>query len=196
MQLDPALHVEDDDRVYRPSEDSHLLLEALEVARGGTFLDVGTGTGLLALHAALRCTTTATDVNPHAVALCRRNARRNGLAVEVLRGDLFAGLRGRFDVVAFNPPYLPGLPSDAWIERAWSGGADSNRVILRFLEAAGAHLTPEGRIYLLLSSHNAASLRRARQLFSVRPLLRRRLFFEEIAAYELRHPPGAAVHKL
>ncbi len=195
MELDASLVVEEGEGVYPPSEDTHLLLEAVDARPAEAFLEVGAGTGLVALHAARTCGVVATDVNPEAVRLCRRNARRNGVPLAVVRTDLFGGLRGQFDVIAFNPPYLPGEATDGWLERAWSGGTDGNRVILRFLEEARVHLAQEGRIYLLVSSHNAAALRKARELYALRPLRRKPLFFEEIAVYELRHLPGPS-HKL
>lgn len=196
MELDPSLEVEEAEEVYPPSEDTYLLLAALEAPADGSFLEVGTGAGLVALHAARTSRVVATDVNPQAVRLCRRNALRNGLALDVVRTDLFAGLRGPFDAIAFNPPYLPRAPQDGWLDRAWSGGADGNQVILRFLDAARDHLAPGGRIYLLLSSHNASILRAAQARYAPRPLRRKHLFFEEIAVYELRHRTGAPSHKL
>ncbi len=52
MRPDPEVVVEDRPTVYRPSDDSYLLLGAVSLAPGERFLEVGAGTGLLALHAA------------------------------------------------------------------------------------------------------------------------------------------------
>lgn len=186
VQLDPAIQVIEDERVYPPSEDTRLLLEAINIRNASTFLEVGTGTGLVALHAASECKVVATDISPHAVALCRRNAATNGLPLEVVRADLVAGLREPFDVIAFNPPYLPGVGGRDWIERSWDGGPDGNQVILRFLDQVGPLLAEGGVLYLLLSSHNRKALSRARRLYRVSPVARQPLFFEEIAVYELK----------
>lgn len=70
-------------------------------------LDVGTGSGFLALHMALKGEVVATDVSPFAVRTAKRNAEVNGLKVDIVQCDLFEGLRGVFDIIAFNPPYLP-----------------------------------------------------------------------------------------
>ncbi|MEE8231956.1 MAG: HemK2/MTQ2 family protein methyltransferase, partial [Thermoplasmata archaeon] len=110
MELDPSLDLGEDDEVYRPAEDSYLLLRALDLADANSFLEIGTGTGLIALHAARRVPTLATDINPLATGLTQANARRNGLSLDIVRADLFRGLRGKFDVIAFNPPYLPLRP--------------------------------------------------------------------------------------
>ncbi len=186
VQLDPAIQVMEDERVYPPSEDTRLLLEAIDLQDASSFLEVGTGTGFVALHAAVECEVIATDINPHAVALSRLNATSNHLSLEIVRTDVVDGLRGPFDVIAFNPPYLPDAKAEAWIDRAWSGGPDGNAVILQFLNQVSPILAVEGTVYLLLSSHNSKALQRARQLFHARPLARKPLFFEDIVAYELR----------
>jgi release factor glutamine methyltransferase len=90
-----------------------------------------------------------TDISPHAV-LAGREA-----GVPVIRTDLAAGLRRVFDLVIFNPPYLPTAPADRmddWLEYALDGGTTGREVISRFLETAGRVLAPGGRILLLISS--------------------------------------------
>jgi release factor glutamine methyltransferase len=73
-------------------------------------LDVGTGTGAIALslaHEHPGARVTAIDVSPDALALARENADRTGLAVELRRHDLFDGLpAGPWDLVVSNPPYV------------------------------------------------------------------------------------------
>ncbi len=195
MQLDPTIQIMEDERVYPPSEDTRLLLKAIDLRDASTFLEVGTGTGFVALHAAVECEAVATDINPHAVALSRLNATSNRLSLEIVRTDLLDGLRGNFDVIAFNPPYLPDGGGRDWIEWSWSGGPDGNDVILRFLGQLGPHVAEDGVIYLLLSSHNRKALTRARRLYHVRPVARQPLFFEEIVVYALR-PKGPPENNL
>lgn len=185
MELDTGLQVAEDERVYQPAEDSHLLLRGVELDGASTFLEVGTGTGLIALHATRQVPSVATDINPHAVALCRENARANGLPLEVVRADLFQGLRGPFDVIVFNPPYLPVRPRGEWLDRAWSGGQGGDEVIRRFLREASRFLTRRGRIYILLSSRNRNALRVARTNYLVERLDEEPLFFERIVTYRL-----------
>jgi release factor glutamine methyltransferase len=93
--------------------------------RARTALDVGTGSGFLALVAARAgATTTAIDINPAAVETARNNASRNGLTVEVLQSDLFDALDERvFDVVVVNPPYFRKDPAEIG-EHAWHAGAE------------------------------------------------------------------------
>jgi len=170
--------------VYRPAEDSLLLLDSISLGAGERFLEVGTGTGLIALHAARSARAVATDANREAVRLARANARRNGLPLGVVLTHLMAGLRGPFDVVAFNPPYLEGPPRDD-LDRAWQGGHQGSDVSLRFLVDLERVLSAKGRAYLLLSRANEAARLAAEARFHVRVVAAKRLFFEELEVLEL-----------
>jgi release factor glutamine methyltransferase len=73
----------------------------------------------------------------------------------VIRCDLFSGIRGRFDLILFNPPYLPTQPEERiedWLEIALDGGATGRETIARFAASVGGVLAPRGRILLLISS--------------------------------------------
>src|SRR2546428_4909025 len=174
--------------VYGPSDDSRLLLDALRVAPGERILEVGTGTGYVALHAAKAGIVVATDVNPEGVRLARKNAAANGLRVAVARGDLLRGLRGVFDVIAFNPPYLIEAVGGDWEARAWQGGTTGETVLLRFLAEPPARLARDGRIYLLIPSNREGAIAAAREHFEVRIAAKKPLFFEELLVLELMHP--------
>jgi release factor glutamine methyltransferase len=143
--------------VYPPAEDSELMLRALDVldvGRGDRACDVGTGSGLLALHLArLGARTVAVDVNPHAVRAARANAARNRLALDVVRGSLLGPVRGPFDLVTFNPPYLPARGElRGELPRAWEGGAGGIAWARLFLAGLVRCLGPGGRSLVLLSS--------------------------------------------
>lgn len=148
-----ALHEE----VYRPAEDTFLLARAVHAALrpGQRFLEVGCGAGLVGLVAARAgADVTATDLNPHAVALALHNARQNGLRVRAVQADLLEGLEGPFDVVAFNPPYLPTTPADyvpGPLNLAFDGGPDGNATVLRFAAQVGA-LRPLPAMVLVVHS--------------------------------------------
>lgn len=140
--------------VYQPAEDSRLLAET---ARDGVesrdrVLDVGTGSGYVAdrIRDETGARVLGSDLNPDA---CRQ-ARANG--VETVRADRLAPFRAdAFDVVVFNPPYLPTDPDREWgdwMETALSGGESGREVIDPFLADLRRVLAPDGDAYLLVST--------------------------------------------
>lgn len=152
-------------RVYPPREDTALLLHALDVhpssRRRGRLLEVGTGSGAVALHAAeLGFRVVASDINPHALRALDLAARAAGVLLAPVRADLLRGLR-RFDLILFNPPYLPTPPGardpDRWVNAALDGGPDGFDVTARFLSELPSHLNPRGAAYLVVSSRQPRS---------------------------------------
>jgi release factor glutamine methyltransferase len=144
--------------VFHPISDSRLLASVLrrEVRPGARVADLCTGSGLLAVAAALEgAAATAVDVSRRAVLTARLNARLNGVSVRAVRGDLLAPLAGeRFDVIVSNPPYVPA-ETDATPRgpaRAWVGGPDGRAVLDRVCEHAPRHLRPGGTLLLVHSS--------------------------------------------
>jgi release factor glutamine methyltransferase len=99
-----------DPRVLIPRpETEHVVEAALGLPQGARVVDVGTGSGAIALALAderpdLRVV--ATDISPDALAVARANAARLGLAVEFLEGDLLDPVSGAVDAVVSNPPYV------------------------------------------------------------------------------------------
>ena len=144
--------------ILRPPSDAALLagVMARHELTGRTVLDVCSGTGILGLTAArLGARATAVDLSRRAVLNARVNARLNGLALEVLRGDLFepVGAR-RFDLIVSNPPYIPAPPGEAprGAARAWDAGPDGREFLDRICDRAAEHLLPGGRVLLVHSS--------------------------------------------
>lgn len=150
-------------QVYQPEADTYLLLDAARkvIKAGDRVLEIGTGSGLISCELAKVADVVATDINPHA-ALCAR-----GSGIDIVRSDLFAGIRGAFDLILFNPPYLPTQPEeriDDWLEYALDGGKTGRVVIERFAAGVGRMLAPHGRILLLISS--LTGLEEVQDLFS------------------------------
>jgi release factor glutamine methyltransferase len=102
------LHV--DSRVLIPRPDTEVLVEAgLGLPRGARVVDVGTGSGAVALslkHERPDLHVTATDIEAGALAVARANARRLGLEVSFRQADLLEGAGGPFDAVLANVPYV------------------------------------------------------------------------------------------
>lgn len=127
------------------------------IGPGVSVLDLGTGSGHLAVVAALTgASATAIDVSRRALLSVRLNALLNGVRVSALRGDLFAPVVGsRFDVIVSNPPYLPHpdeeLPQRG-LARAIDAGPRGRAFIDRICAQVGEHLTPGGVLLLVHSS--------------------------------------------
>jgi release factor glutamine methyltransferase len=140
------------EEIYEPAEDTFLLLKAalLEANQFDSTIEIGCGRALISCELAkkVKCIL-ATDMNPHAVRLAR------DCGINAIRADLFRGLKARFDLIIFNPPYLPTTTEEklgGWIDFALDGGKHGRNTIYRFLEQIKDHLSPEGRSLLLISS--------------------------------------------
>jgi release factor glutamine methyltransferase len=189
VKVDHGIDIDLLPEVYNPSDDSYLLLGTADPSPGEAFLEMGTGSGLVALHAAkLGAKVTAVDINPHAVQCARSNAFKNNLKVNAFVSDLFANVAGLYDIIVFNPPYLPdeGEPA-SWMERSWAGGSDGTDVVVRFLQEAWKYLLPRGRIFIILSSFGSMRtvLREAKQRYHAEMMEEKHMFFESIFAYKL-----------
>lgn len=140
--------------VYEAAEDSWLLgkVVAEEISSGEFVLEVGCGSGYIAglLVEEVGVDVVGVDINPHA---CRETFSRG---IQSVRGDLVAGFGDEtFDVVVFNPPYLPWDPDlawDDWFDVAVVGGESGREVIARFIRGVRRVLRPDGVVFLLVSS--------------------------------------------
>lgn len=142
------------DEIYEPREDSYLILdEVKKYAKGKHVLDVGTGSGILAMGAALRAKTVlGVDINPEAVKFATETAHVSGLTnVKFIQSDLFSNVDGKYDLIIFNPPYLPfDSREPASIRLATTGGKKGYEIIERFFASVGEHL--RGKILVLFST--------------------------------------------
>jgi release factor glutamine methyltransferase len=125
----------------------------------GAVLDVCTGSGALAVSAALAAarSVTAVDVSRRALATAQLNARLNGVRVRTRRGHLLEAVPGEtFDLIVSNPPYLPSpaaLPTRG-TARHTEAGPDGRTLLDRLIAQAPAHLAPGGALLVTHSSVN------------------------------------------
>ncbi len=147
-----------DDNVYIPAEDSYLLADNLQIEKGQSILEIGTGSGIVAMYASkLTDYITVTDINFDACELARKNFEANNIEnVEILFGNLFEPVENRkFDVILFNTPYLPtedGEVLEDTINYAFDGGLNGRKVIDLFLNEVGNHLNDGGIVQMIQSS--------------------------------------------
>ncbi|HJX23529.1 MAG TPA: HemK2/MTQ2 family protein methyltransferase [Candidatus Bathyarchaeia archaeon] len=146
-------------QTYLPAEDSYLIADNLEGVEGEEVLDMGTGCGILAIILSKKAKRVlAIDINPHAVSCANMNIALHRLEgkIEVRLGDLFNALKPRekFDLIVFNPPYLPdeAARTKDWLSKAWDGGPTGMRTIAAFLGRVEACLKKKGRVLFIQSS--------------------------------------------
>lgn len=192
------------DEIYQPAEDTFLLLKAaLEEARPeDVAVEIGCGRSLISREIASNVKSIlSTDINPHAVMLAKE------FGLEAVRADLFRGIAAEFDLVIFNPPYLPAIKKDiideeifeeesieketakGWLNFALDGGATGRDVISRFLENLKSHLSPKGRALLLISSITGLDevMEKAKlEGFEAAVVASDRCFFERLYVIKLR----------
>jgi len=171
-------------QVYDPSEDSFLLAKAAlsEIRDAERVLEVGCGCGIISavIKANTKASIVGIDIDPHAAKCTKENG------VEVIRGDLLNCIKGKFDMISFNPPYLPTNENErinGWENVALDGGYDGRKVIYRFLKNAGNCLAENGVILMVLSSLTGIEEVKSRMKslgYEVEEKIQERFMFEQL----------------
>lgn len=153
------------DGVYAPQEDSQLLIDIMEktgLAVGRRAVDLCTGSGVVAVNAALQgaSSVTAFDICPRAVRCARGNALGAGVDVDVHLGSWARAVEfDPFDLVTCNPPYVPHapeadrepVPAGVGPARAWDAGYDGRMILDPLCEAVPDLLASGGSLLLVQS---------------------------------------------
>lgn len=165
--------------IYEPREDSFLLQKAVkqEIKPTDKVLDMGTGSGIQAITASeVSNNVTATDINPECI------QQLSNPKIKTMQSNLFENIRGKFDLIIFNPPYLPKDPNEPKDSAlTTTGGETGSEIIVEFLKQAKDHLTKDGRILLLYSSLSGNIEKIAkRENYNLNLIAREKLSFEEI----------------
>jgi release factor glutamine methyltransferase len=163
-----------DQRALVPRPETEELVEQVQKVEGGTenasILDVGTGSGVIALSLAAalpQTTVTAADISADALALARENAERLGLTsrVHFIESDLFSKIGERFHLIVANLPYVPETDRPTLSrevlrdpERALFGGKNGDEIIRQLIAEAPAHLHPGGLLALEIGIGQADAL--------------------------------------
>ena len=175
--------------IYYPEEDSYLLSKVLEKKipkllsknQDLTFLEIGSGSGIqlkTALKSGIKKQNIfSCDINPVAVKYCKE------LNFNCVYSDLFENIKSKYDLIIFNPPYLPEdsqEPKDSKIST--TGGEKGSEIINKFLKQAKNHLNENGKIFLLISSLT----KEINYLdYDKNILAKKKLFYEELSVWEL-----------
>lgn len=138
--------------VYSPDDDTYLLIDMLEIEEDQEILEMGVGTGIISLFCAAKgAKVTAVDIDKKAVELTKENSRINDIPLQdSIRSDLFSKVEGCWEMIIFNPPYLPS-DKDLGFDRKWDGGERGDETLLRFLNRAIDYIDLGGRIYFIFS---------------------------------------------
>ncbi len=177
--------------MYFPQEDSYLLSKNVEnflknqKNKHINILDMGSGSGIQAKT-------------------CMKNGFKNILCIDIdkkaveyvkkqnlkaLKSNLFEKLSNKkFDLIIFNPPYLPEDKTGYDKEKDTTGGKKGGEIILKFLKQAKKHLTKQGKILLLFSSLTKPNIMNKAKKNRYLPKLldKKKLFFEELYVYLLK----------
>ena len=175
--------------IYEPKEDSYFLSETIkdylkDKLKYIKILDMGSGSGIQAetcRNLGFKDISSA-DINPDAIKLLKQMGFRS------VHSNLFSKINKnkRFDLIIFNPPYLPEDKYDR--KKDTTGGKKGFEIILKFLKQAESHLNKKGEILLLISSFSSPEIIRKETLglgYSMIQIASKKLFFEELFVYEL-----------
>jgi len=177
--------------VYQPAEDSYLLTDILKKELPGLinknpdlrFLEIGAGSGIHLSTAektgVKKENIFSSDIDKNSVNHC------NLLGYNCIKSDLFENITGKYNLIIFNPPYLPEEskePIDS--KMATTGGKKGDEIILKFLEQAKNHLENNGKTFLLASSLTP-KIDFEKLGYKSKELGCERLFYEQLCVWEL-----------
>ena len=154
-----------DERVLipRPETEEMVMMAIAGAEEGQHILDLCTGSGAIAIAAykeleksGRKCKVTAVDISAEALELAKENAAANEADVLFIQSDMFSRIRGRFDIIISNPPYIPTATVNT-LQRevkeheprlALDGGADGLDFYRRIAAEAGKYLTRGGMLIM------------------------------------------------
>ena len=188
-------------QIYEPSEDSYLMSDTLKKEIPSMskenpnikFLEIGVGSGInLETARALgikKENILGSDLNPEAVEHCKK------MGFNCVKSDLFNAFKGeavlgepwlshKFDLIIFNPPYLPLDENEPKKSRKnTTAGKKGNELIIKFLEQAKNHLTKRG-IILIITSSLSEKIDFSKLGYFAKEISSKKLFFEKLSVWE------------
>ncbi|MEK6761020.1 MAG: HemK2/MTQ2 family protein methyltransferase [Nanoarchaeota archaeon] len=175
--------------IYSPEEDSFLLSKVLgkkipivlKKNPNAKFLEIGCGSGIqlkTALESGIKKENIfSCDINSMAVKHCKK------IEFNCVKSNLFEKITGKYEIVVFNPPYLPEDSREPKNSRiATTGGKNGGELTSEFLKQAKKHMMKNGRIFLV-----ASSLTKGLDFagYKKKKVAEEKLFFEKLSVFEL-----------
>jgi len=184
---------------YQPAEDSFFLAEITkkyikkinkkklnqqnQINKIKAF-DMGTGSGIQSKNLISlkipKNNITAVDINPTALHEAKK------LGIKVIKSNLFQNIKEKYNLIIFNPPYLPENKYDKKPDT--TGGKNGDETIIKFIKTLKPHLDKNGTALLLTSSQTPEKHWQAeakKQKLKVKKLATKKLFFEELYIWEI-----------
>ena len=168
-------------KMYEPREDSYLLEKHVKKLAFGKVLDIGTGSGIQA-EAALKKAKSALASDTDKTILTKLNNKK----FKVIYSDLFSNIKGKFDTIIFNPPYLPDSKYDN--DKSLGGGKKGYEVLIKFLNQVSNYLTKKGIALIVFSSITNKKIIDEtinNNLLNYELLEKKRIFFEKLYVYKI-----------
>ncbi len=169
--------------MYEPAEDSYLLEEEIiafcKDKTIGKSLDMGTGSGIQAN------TLTKFSKEVYAVDINKKSKEKVGKKIKFIHSDLFKNVKEKeFDLIVFNPPYLP--EGDEKADSELTGGKEGVELTLEFLKQAKKHLKEDGTILFIASSLSNLTFleKKASKDYHLERIRELPLFFEKLYVYK------------
>ncbi|MFH1307372.1 MAG: HemK2/MTQ2 family protein methyltransferase [archaeon] len=172
--------------MYSPDEDSYFLSEILTKYltklknKDIKILDTGSGSGVQAkICIKSRISPeniTLSDIDSESLNYLKSNFKKS----KIIKSNLFENIKEKFDLIIFNPPYLPADKYDN--KKDTTGGKLGSETINKFLNQARDHLASKGKILLLTSSYSGKI---NWQDYKKKLLAKKKLFFEELCVWLL-----------
>jgi release factor glutamine methyltransferase len=177
--------------IYQPAEDSYLMSRILNEQVPNLLkqnpdlrlLEIGAGSGIhleTAKNLGIKKENIfSSDIDKKSVSHC------NSLGFNCIHSDLFENIKNRYDIIIFNPPYLPDDAREPKSSKlATTGGKKGNEIILRFLQQAKNYLNIDGKIFLITSSL-AEDVNFEKLGYNAKEIGCESLFFEKLCIWEL-----------
>ncbi len=172
--------------IYSPSEDSYFFADFLKDYfkkindKKILYLDMGAGSGILsetALKFLDKKNILAVDINPEAVGVLKNKFNTK-------ESNLFDKVKGKFDLINFNAPYLPeDIRESKESQLATTGGKNGDEISVRFVKQAKKHLKRNGKIFLLISS--LTPMKNLKK-FKPKTVAQKKIFMEELKILEFK----------